>query len=296
MSLSRSKQRSLKDTNELCLGLSENTSLIPLIRPLLPLIFLISCTHVLIACDDSDQTKNQNDAGEEAAGEAVAGEVAAGETVAGEVAAGEAVAGEVAAGEAAAGEVVAGEVAAGEVVAGEEVAGEVAAGEAVAGEATAGEMTEMSGAYAPNTVMSDLTEEGQRAFCEAFVARDQEAGETISEADQAAFREASCYVAGLLSGAMDEASCEAARAQCLTDFDNTMFTVESCLMDFASAFTSCGATVSEIEACEVATRELLLTSMLDLPQNLQSCSNAGNPVAGIQLVSASLRATRRVRC
>ena len=244
------------------------------LRHLFSLLLITILSMSLLACDDSGGNDNTGDtAGETVAGESTAGENTAGETTAGETSAGETTAGETTAGETTAGETTAGETTAGETTAGETTAGESSAGETV-------------GEYSPNAQMNSLNEEGQLAFCEAFVARAEAAESTTSEADKSAFREATCFVAGLLGGAQDEAACEMARAECLMDFDSAMFTVETCRTDFAEAFSSCAATVGEIEACETATRSLLLTSMLGIPQNLLSCSNAGNPIAGIQLVGA----------
>ena len=254
-------------------------------RHLFSLLLMTILSLSLLACDDSGGNDNTGEttAGETVAGESTAGENTAGETTAGETSAGETTAGETTAGETTAGETTAGETTAGETTAGETTAGETTAGETTAGESSAGETV---GEYSPNAQMNSLNEEGQLAFCEAFVARAEAAESTTSEADKSAFREATCFVAGLLGGAQDEAACEMARAECLMDFDSAMFTVETCRTDFAEAFSSCAATVGEIEACETATRSLLLTSMLGIPQNLLSCSNAGNPIAGIQLVGA----------
>ena len=221
------------------------------------------------ACDD-DSPKNSNNE------EMTAGEVQAGEVQAGEAQAGEVQAGEVQAGEIQAGEVQAGEMQAGEMQAGEVQAGEIQAGEIQAGEVQAGEMM-FDGSYSPEAPMSSLSDEGQQAFCESFVMRNQAADAMTSERDREAFKEKSCLLAGLFGGATNETECEAARMQCIMDFENAMFTVESCMNDFASAFMTCNATVGEIEACEVATRSQLLSAILSTNTSLFSCANVGDP-------------------
>ena len=235
-----------------------------------------------LACDDADENNNS---GEMTAGEMNAGEMNAGEITAGEMNAGEITAGEMTAGEMNAGEMNAGEMNAGEITAGEMNAGEMTAGEMNAGEMNAGEML-FDGTYSLEAPMTSLNDEGQQAFCESFVARNQAADEMTSSSDRETFKEKSCLLAGLFGGAADEASCEADRMQCLMDFENAMFTAESCMSDFASAFMTCNATVGEIEACEVATRTQLLNAILSLNTSFFSCSNVGEP--GALLLAAGL--------
>mgnify|MGYP000513008754 CR=1 FL=1 len=187
---------------------------------------------------------------------------------------------EMMAGEVTAGEMMAGEVTAGEMMAGEMPAGEMPAGEMPAGEMPAGEMM-FDGSYSPDAPMSSLNDEGQQAFCESFVARNEAAEEMTSDSDRQTFREKSCLLAGLFGGATDEATCEATRMQCMMDLENATFTVESCMSDFADAFMSCGATVSEIEGCETATRTQLLSAILGLNTGMFSCGNVGDPTAFI---------------
>ncbi len=270
---------------------------------------MISVLWVCVyGCDSDDPDNDNSDAGEMSAGEMSAGETSAGEMSAGEASAGEISAGEISAGEMSAGEMSAGEMSAGEMSAGEMSAGEMSAGEMSAGEMSAGEMSagemsagemsagemSMTGEYSPETSMNTLSDDGQRAFCESFVARDQAATESTSASDQMTFKETSCLLAGLLGGATDEMGCETDRQQCLMDFENAMITVESCLEDFGDAFSSCGATVAEIEACEVATRELLLSSILSLPASLYSCGNVGEP--GVFLLASGLPTAPPAEC
>ena len=236
----------------------------------------------LVGCDDDDASSS---GGEDAPGMTTGGTTAgstSGETAG--VAAGEAagtVAGETAmvtAGERAG--VMAGEgagMAAGEVagvVAGED-AGE-ASGESAGQAAGDGAGVTMSTEYAPETLLTNLDDDGRVGFCEAFVARDEAANADISEADRQAFREKSCLLAGLLGGATNEAGCEEAYQECIASFEAAMVSVDSCLMEFAEAFDQCAVTVAEFETCEVATRDLFLNAILGLPLS-QTCADVGDP-------------------
>ena len=75
---------------------------------------------------------------------------------------------------------------------------------------------------------------------------------------------------------MDQASCEATYQECINSFDEAIVSVESCMMDFAEAFDQCNVTVSDFEDCEIATRELFLTSILELPLTY-TCADIGDP-------------------
>jgi hypothetical protein len=130
--------------------------------------------------------------------------------------------------------------------------------------------------YAPDTLLTNLDEDGKVAFCEAFVARDEEANGMISDEDRLAFKEKSCLLAGLLGGATDEAGCEMAYQECIDSFESAMVNVDSCLTEFADAFSECAVSVAEFETCEVATRDLFLDSILNLPLT-QTCANVGDP-------------------
>ena len=130
--------------------------------------------------------------------------------------------------------------------------------------------------YAPETLLINLDEDGKTAFCEAFVARDADANAMISDADRQTFMEKSCLLGALLGGALDQASCETNYQECVTSFEAAMVTIESCMMDFADAFSQCNVSVTEFEACEVATRELFLDSILNLPLT-QTCADVGDP-------------------
>ena len=134
----------------------------------------------------------------------------------------------------------------------------------------------MSTEYAPETLLTNLDDDGRLAFCEAFVARDEAANADISEADRQAFREKSCLLAGLLGGATNEAGCEEAYQECITSFEAAMVSVDSCLMEFAEAFDQCAVSVAEFETCEVATRDLFLDAILGLPLS-QTCADVGDP-------------------
>ena len=141
----------------------------------------------------------------------------------------------------------------------------------------AGEMMS-NGDYAPETLMSSLSEEGQLAFCEALVARAQAADAAVSEADQMTFINNTCLLAGVLGGATTAADCEAAQQGCLEEFANATVSVENCLADFAGTFQGCNATVSDVEGCEVATREQLLEAMLNLNFGTITCDIVENPL------------------
>ena len=181
----------------------------------------------------------------------------------------------------------------GEDMAGEGMAGEGIAGEGMAGESMAGESM-ADGSYQQDAPMNSLNESGQQEFCETFVTRNQEADAATSESDRMRFKEKSCLLAGLFGGATDEAGCEADRLACLMEFETAMFTVESCLTDFADAFASCGANVSDIESCEMATREILLSSILALNTGLYSCGNTGEP--SLFLLAAGLPTEPPAEC
>ena len=133
-------------------------------------------------------------------------------------------------------------------------------GEAMGGEAMGGEAVEYTGEYVPESPLNALNEEGQRAFCDSSIMRNEAAALEGDELNQ--FITNSCLLASILQSS-DPASCEAAIPTCEMELRDLIVTSDQCLTDRLDQFASCAASVSEIENCEDAIRDRAYQSLLN---------------------------------
>ena len=143
-----------------------------------------------------------------------------------------------------------------------------------------------SGAYTPESPLNGLNAEGQNAFCQSSITRNEEAALEGEQLDQ--FISNSCLLFGIVNST-DEASCTESIATCEMDLRSLMVTSEQCLADRVEQFASCAASVSDIETCEDAIRDRAYESILNfnftkpLSSDQYDCSSAGNQLELIAL-------------
>lgn len=145
----------------------------------------------------------------------------------------------------------------------------------------AGDMADnMSTDYMPNTPLNQLSEDAQLAFCEANIERGE--NNMLAEADLDIYIVNLCKLAGIL-GTESSMECETSITTCEMDLRTIMFSTEQCLRDREDQFSTCSATVSDIEVCEDAIRDQVYAKILNFNFDMllggeYDCSSSENSI------------------